>query len=178
MSIKTASVTSIMNLGSEKGSDLTYRDLKIACIIRGMPPEEVLKADFFKLSNFAQTNVLVKENHDLLEKFDDYVEAILRERGQTDLIHNSLRLSYVRKDNDDEYTPSNARTRLIKEKPEKKAPREKDSNGLFKGTMKSYTFELQKKGKTLDQVMIKVRRKFPESKEKSIKIWYNKSKKG
>lgn len=172
MNIKTASVTSIMNLSSEKGSDLTYRDLKIACIVRGMPFDEVLKADFFRLSNFVQNNVLVSQNMSLLDDYDDYLESVLKERGQTDLIHNSLRLGYVKKEGDDDYVP-----KPLKVKTEKKPAREKDSNGLFKGTMKSYTFELQKKGKTLPQTLVKVLRKFPEAKEKSVKIWFNKSKK-
>lgn len=172
MNIKTASVTSIMNLSSEKGSDLTYRDLKIACIVRGMPFDDVLKADFFRLSNFVQNNVLVSQNMSLLDDYDDYLESTLKERGQTDLIHNSLRLGYVKKEGDDEYIPKPAKV-----KAEKKPIREKDSNGLFKGTMKSYTYELQKKGKTLPQTLTKVLRKFPDAKEKSVKIWFNKSKK-
>lgn len=172
MSIKTASVTSIMNLSSDKGSDLTYKDLKIACIIRKMPFDDVLKADFFKLSNFVQQNVMVRQNLDLLEEYDDYIDSILKERNQDELIHNSLRLGYVKKEGDDEYIPKAA-----KEKAPKKEPRQKDSNGLFKGTMKSYTYELQKKGKDLKQTLTKVLRKYPDAKEKSVKIWFNKSKK-
>jgi len=172
--IKTASVTSIMNLSSEKGSDLTYKDLKIACIVRGMPFDDVLKADFFRLSNFVQQNVLIKQNHDLLEEYDDYIDGVLELRDKQELIHSSLRLGYVKKEGDDEYTPGKTK---VKEKVEKKPPRQKDSNGLYQGTMKSYTYELQKKGKTVEQTLTKVTRKFPQALPKSVKIWFNKSKK-
>ena len=67
-----------------------------------------------------------------------------------------------------------AKEKVVKEK---KEPRKKDANGLFQGTKKSYTYELQKKGKTLDQVITKVTRKFPDAQTKSIRIWFNKSKK-
>jgi hypothetical protein len=134
--------------------------------------EEVLRSDFFRLSNFVQKNILVHKNMDLLDEFDDYVENILRERNQGELIHHSLRLGYVKREGDDEYTP-----KAEKPKAEKKVPRKKDSNGLYQGTMKSYTYELQKKGKTAEQTLTKVLRKFPEAKAKSVKIWFNKSKK-
>lgn len=169
--IKTAPMSSIMNLNSEKGSDLTYKDLKIECIIRNMPFEDVLRADFFRLSNYLQSNVLAKKNLDLLEKFDDYLDNELLKRGKPELVHSSLRLGYVKRDEDDSVI------KVVKEKIEKKAPRQKDTNGLFQGTMKSYTYQLQKKGKTSEQVLVKVLRKFPEAKAKSVKIWFNKSKK-
>lgn len=172
MAIKTPSITSITNLSSDKGSDLTYKDLKIGCIIRGMPFIDVLRADFFKLSNFIQSNILVKQNLDLLDEYDDWLEAKLRRKGADEMIHSSLRLGYVKKDEDDEYIP-----KAKKEVKEKKAPRKKDDNGLYQGTMKSYTYELQKKGKTVEQVITKVTRKFPQALPKSVKIWFNKSKK-
>jgi len=170
--LKTASMTQIMNLSSVKGSDLTYKDLKIECIIRKMPFDEVLKADFFRLSNYLLTNVLVHKDESLLDAFDDYMDDILHERGADELIHDSLRLGYVKREEGDEPIK-----KVIKEKVEKKPPRTKDSNGLFKGTMKSYTYELQGRGKTVEQTIVKVQRKFPASKPKSIKIWFNKAKK-
>lgn len=169
--IKTAPISSIANLSSQKGSDLTYKGLKIECIIRGMPPEEVLRADFFRLANFVQNNVLVRKDLSLLDEFDDYLDNELKVRNKPELIHNSLRLGYVKRDEED------IPVKVIKLKPEKKEPRQKDSNGLFKGTMKSYTYELQKKGKTVEQVLTKVIRKYPDAKAKSVKIWFNKSKK-
>lgn len=170
--IRTASVTSIMNITSNKGSDLTYKDLKIACVVRGMPPEEVLKRDFFGLANWLTKNVLLPENLELLEVFDNYMEDELIKLGKEELIHNSLRLGYVNRPEGDEVIKA---PKVVKEK---KAPKEKDSNGFFKGTKKSYTYELQGKGKTLEQTITKVKRKFPEAQDKSIRIWYNKAKKG
>ena len=169
--IKTAAISSIANLSSEKGSDLTYRGLKIECIIRGMPFDEVLKADFFRLANYVQNNMLARKDLSLLDEFDDYLDSELRIRNKPELIHQSLRLGYVKRDEEDNVV------KVIKLKPEKKEPRQKDSNGLYKGTMKSYTYELQKKGKTIDKVLTKVVRKYPDAKAKSVKIWFNKSRK-
>jgi hypothetical protein len=168
--LRTASITQIANLYSEKGSDLTYKDLKIECIIRGMNFNEVVKSDFFYLANWLSQNISRGKNQNLLDQFDDWVESQIRDK---DLIHPSLRLGYIQRDEDD--LPKPKKEKIVKEK---KPPREKDSRGLFKGTMKSYTYLLQEKGKTLEQVTLKVTRKFPNAKPKSIKIWFNKAKKG
>lgn len=170
--LKLASVTQIANIYTEKGSDLTYKDLKVECIVRGMPFGEVISGDFFRLSNWLNSRILVKPNQDLLEEYDNWLDNTLLQMGKPELVHNSLRLGYVKRDDEDEDKP-----KPVKVIREKKAPREKDEKGLYKGTMKSYTFELQSRGKTLEQVMVKVQRKFPGAKDKSIKIWFNKSKK-
>lgn len=174
MSISYKSVTEITNLGSEKGGNLTYKDLKRECVARGMPFTEVTGATFPHLTNWLLTNILRKKDDNLLIEYDNYIEDILREKGQNDLIHKSLRLTYLGEDLDE-------KGETIKRQPkppkEKKAPKERTQSGLFKGTKKAYTEQLFERGKTLEQTIIKVCRKFPDAKEKSIKIWYNKFKK-
>ena len=54
----------------------------------------------------------------------------------------------------------------------KKPKREKDESGLWKGTKKSYTYELTNKGYTLERITRRVMKKFPEAKPKSIQQWY------
>lgn len=166
-------LTQVANIYTEKGSDLNYQDLKRGCIVRGMPFEKVLSGDFFKLSNWLVDNFGKEVDESLLDEFDDWMDNALIKNGSVDLVHPSLRLGYVKRDEDDE--PITKKPKVVKEK---KAPREKDERGLFKGTMKSYTYLLQSRGKTLEQVTVKVMRKFPQAKQKSIKIWYNKAKKG
>lgn len=170
--MQKATIASIMNLKSEKGSDLTYKGIQKECIIRGMDFIDIITLDFWGLSNWLVENAMRKTDESLLDKYDDWMEAKLRKRGATDFIHPTLRMGYVKRDEEGEIKPK--KEKVIKEK---KAPREKDSNGLFKGTKKSYTYELQKRGKTLEQTMIKVKRKFPDAQDKSIRIWFNKSKK-
>ena len=54
----------------------------------------------------------------------------------------------------------------------KKPKKEKDDNGLWKGTKKSYVFELTYKGLPIDRIIRRVQKKFPDAKEKSIQQWY------
>lgn len=169
--IRYADIASITNLDFGK-SDLTLKDIKREVVARGMNFTEVLSLDIPRLSRWLVDNVLVKKDDSLLDKFDDWMDAELIKRGREDLVHRSFRLGYIGERSDDDEkikTP-----KVIKEK---KPPREKNELGLYKGTKKAYTFELQGKGKSLQQVITKVTRKYPGSQEKSIKIWYNKSKK-
>jgi hypothetical protein len=169
--INRASTADIANLALAK-SNLTYKDLKKECIQRGMPFIDVLSGDFPRLTHWLLNNLHKTFNSDLLDEFDDFQEKILKENGKTELIHNSLRLGYLGERDDAE--PVVKKDKVIKEK---KAPREKTEGGLFKGTKKAYTFDLQIKGKKLEEVLIKVKRKFPDAVDKSIKIWFNKSRK-
>ena len=57
------------------------------------------------------------------------------------------------------------------EKP-KKPKKEKDDNGLWKGTKKSYVFELTYKGLSIDRITRRVQKRFPDAKDKSIQQWY------
>jgi hypothetical protein len=170
MSITLASTADIVNLSSEKGSNLTYKNLKIECIVRGMAFREVISGDFWDLSNWLLTNMLKKVDLNLLEQYDNWLDNELLKMGKPELVHNSLRLGYVHREEEDK--PK--KEKIIKEK---KEPRQKDKNGLYQGTKKSYTYDCQGRGKTLEQTIIKVCRKFPDAKAKSIKIWFNKAKK-
>lgn len=173
--VKTAPLSSIMNLvnNDSKGSDLKNKDLQIECILRGMAFEDVLRSSFIRLANWLVEHATLPKDFELLEKYDNYIEDILREKGKEELIHNSLRLGYVQRD-EEEGEEKQKKEKVVKEK---KAPKEKDTNGFYKGTKKSYTYECQGRGKTLEQTIIKVKRKFPEAQDKSIRIWYNKAKK-
>jgi len=178
--VRTVSISEIMNLGAlsfgknstKESTGLDYKQMKIEAIIRGMPFFDVINSSFFSLSNWLVKNAMKPKNLELLDQFDDYIEKELKERGRYELIHPSLRLGYVKRDDEGEI-----QIKQPKEKREKKPPREKEANGLFKGTKKAYTYKLQASGKTLEQTIEKVTRKFPDAQEKSIRIWYNKSKK-
>ena len=51
----------------------------------------------------------------------------------------------------------------------------KDENGLRAGTKKSYTYQLAKKGYSLEKTISKVMKKFPDAKEVSIKQWHKRA---
>ena len=56
--------------------------------------------------------------------------------------------------------------------PQPKPKKEKDGYGLWKGTKKSYTFELTNKDYSFDRVCRRVLKKFPDANKKSIQQWY------
>lgn len=150
-------------------SELKYRDIKKMAIERGMPFPEVVSSDFYSLVSFIDSERAQKPNPDLVLQFDLWLEGILKERGADYLVKPSLRLSYVSDEMREGSKEKPAKEKKVKEK---KPPRERDSNNLLKGTKKSYTFELAKKGYSLDRIKRRVLKKFPEASEKSIIIWY------
>lgn len=153
-------------------SELKYRDIKRMAVERGMPFPDVVSSDFYGLVSFIDSEQSKKPDPSLVLQFDIWLEGILRERGANYLIKPSLRLSYI----SDEMREG-ASKKPIKEKPVKveKKVREKDPNNLLKGTKKSLTFELAKKGFSLERVKRRVLKKFPDASEKSIIIWYRKA---
>lgn len=151
-------------------SDMTYRDLKKAVISRGMPFKDVINGSFFNLNNWLNSNYDNKIDKGLLNKFDDWLEdSLLEKKGNEILIHPTLRLSYV---GDRGPEPKKEKT----DKPKKpKRKREKTSDGIFKGTKKALTYKYAKRGYEVNRVVTKVKRKYSDASEKSIKIWYKKA---
>ena len=165
------SVTQILNL-STLDSKMTYKDLKIECIIRGLGFDKIINSDFPNLAKWLVKNRDINKDRSLLTSFDDFVEGELLKRGKDDLIHPSLRLSYVGDiENRDKIVKSKIKKIISKPKGKIK----KDKNGIKKNTKKSLTFKLQRKGYKLEKVIRRVLRRFPDANEKSIKIWYRKS---
>lgn len=156
-------------------TQMTYKDLKKAAVERGMPFEDVITADFFKLNSYVHLNSFKKPDKQLVEQFDDWMEQILLSKGQEQLVHPSLRLSYIGSTNEDDNTIE--KKREIKPKPVAKAKvkRTKNEDGIYGGTKKALTFALAKKGRSIERTIAKVKRKFPDAADKSIKIWYKKA---
>jgi len=154
-------------------SEFTYKEMKKQCIIRGMPFKDAVGADVPNLSNWLLRHVGDKEDITLLDKYDDWLDDKLLHDGNDYLIHPSLRLGYIGQKGEQE-TSLNTK---VKKEVKEKVLKEKDTSGLYKGTKKQYTFDLQRRGKSIEQTIIKVTRKFPEAKIKSIKIWFNRSRK-
>lgn len=155
----------------------TYKDLKRQAICLGMPFPDATGADHGTLISFINRTDNIP-NTNLIDKYDDYIDEQLANLGYgpDDPMRSSrLRLGYI-----GETTESGEvrkkRVRGIKKTREKKAPRERDNFNLIKGTKKSYTFELTEKGYTLDRILRRVLKKFPDAKEKSIKLWHTAAK--
>jgi len=164
---------SISNLTTLK-SDFTYKELKKQCILRGIEFEEATSSSFPHLSSWLLAHRFDDENKDSLYKYDLWIEKQLHEQGKDYLIHNSLRLSFI---NDGSAEPKPEETKDIKKPKKKRVKRTKNKQGLFSGTKKAYTFELTLAEKPFKTILRRVLKRFPDAREKSVKIWYNKAKK-
>lgn len=155
--------------------DMTYRDLKKAVIVRGIPFELAAKSDFPALHSWLHKHMDNDISINRLDKYDNWVEESLKLIGRFDNIHPQLRLGYVGEKSDNEGKIIIKKTREIKPKKEK---REKTETGLYKGTKKALTYESEKAGLSIEETVTKVLEVFEDASEKSIKIWYKKSKRG
>lgn len=153
-------------------ADMKYPDLKRACIIRGMPFEDVVRGDFPRLGSWLNKNYMVKTNSKLLDEFDEWNRADMIARGYPP-DEPMIRYGFIDTDPDTGETIIKRPRKIKKDK----VRRERTEQGLFKGTKKELTFQCAMEGKTLEETNEIVIEKFPEAVEKSIRIWYNKAKK-
>jgi len=160
---------------------LKYRDMKRECIIRGMDYDKVLSGTIPKLTNWLRNHFHDELQHTLLNEFDLYQEDLIRvamlAKGQNpdDVIHSALRLGYIAEVDDEGNVIKRKRVRTLIRK--KKKRRERTGDGIFQGTKKALTYSLQQEGKDKKEVIAMVMEQFPDASEKSIGIWFNKSRK-
>jgi len=152
---------------------LRFLDLQKACIVRGIDFDFMVKQSIYELQNWATKNwrntILVSR----LEDFDEWRFQIMKARGKED--EPFVRMGYLGPQN-----PKTGEIVAIKA-PEplqkKKIKRLKDKkSGIFLGTKKALTFQCTGEGKSMEETIKIVMAKFPEAKEKSIKIWIKRSK--
>ena len=155
--------------------NMTFKDLQRQAIMLGMPFPEVPQSDFFRLESFI-LNSPNEPDKTLIDKYDDWMDKVLEERGYSkdDPMRNyQLRLGFVSED----AVTKQKKFKRVKGIPKPKKPkREKDERGLWKGTKKSYTFELTSRGYDLERFIRRVQKKFPEANDKSIKQWWRAAK--
>lgn len=150
----------------------TYRDLKREAIIRGMPFPDIMGASITDLMRFID-NSEEKPDLSLIDGFDDWADKQLEQLGYEkgkSLRSPQLRLGFIGEKDEEGNIKSKKRIKGV-EKP-KKPKRERDTNGLYKGTKKSYTYELAQKGFSIERITRRVKKKFPDASDKSITIWY------
>lgn len=153
-------------------SHMTLKDMKRNCVVRGMDFKEVVESTVPGLQNWLHHNQSNDIDSDLLNQYDDWLEDQLRARGKEDLIYPELRLGFIGERDDEGNTVKTKRVKGIRKK---KKRREKTTDGIFSGTKKALTFQLQQDGLTMPDTVEKVLETFPDANTKSIKIWYKKS---
>lgn len=156
----------------QSAGNMNYKDLKRNVVVRGMDFQEVVDGSFPRLQNWLHHNGDAPIDTTLLDKFDDWVEKGLKQRGALDLIHPQLRLGYIGERDEEGKVTKRKRVKGIKKKKKK---RERTKDGIYKGTKKAYVFECQAKGWSIKKTIRKTFARFPDASEKSIKIWYKKA---
>lgn len=151
----------------------TYRDLQRKAVTLGMPFPDVPVSGVFNLIKYINRPDLPEPNPSLVEEYDKWVLHQFDISGipENDPIRSSrLRLGFIN-DADDENKALKKKL-LGKNKPKKnKQAKERDDFNLIKGTKKSYTWELTKKGYEIERIIRRVLKKFPDANEKSIRLW-------
>lgn len=151
----------------------TWKDLKRQAITLGMPFPDACGCSIGALMNYINRSDNPEPNPELINEYDKWRIKRFDETGvpEDDPVRNSrLRLGFISEENENGEVTKKKRVPGIS-KTKFKKPRERDEFNLLKGTKKSYTFELTKKGYDLERIIRRVQKKFPEANEKSIKLW-------
>lgn len=164
----------LATLGKKQGGILdnyTYKDTKKLAITLGMPFPDVVNSDWGDLQSFI-LKTENKPNKELIHQFDDWMDEQLVLSGyekNSPVRSYMLRLGYVSEERQEEMQKNKANK--VKKEKEKKPKKEKDERGLWKGTKKSYTYELTARGYELERIQKRVIKKFPDANLKSIQQW-------
>lgn len=154
-------------------STMKYKDLQLACILRGMPSKDMIESDHSDLVVFFTENFERGEDQTLLPFHWDWMKQELLKNGHKEgdlLLSPFLKLGYTG-DIDKMEKPINT-PKISPPKEEKKPKAQMDEKlGVRKGTKKAMTYELTQKGWDLEKIIKTVLKHFPDAQEKSIKIW-------
>lgn len=159
---------------------MNFKDLQRRAIILGMPFPDVPQSDYFRLKSYIE-NTDNKPDNSLIDKYDDWMDRQLEACGygpDDPMRSYQFRLGFVAEDPETGERKAKKVHGIRKPKKEKKEKvhHEKDTNGFWKGTKKSYTYELAQRGYDLERVIRRVQKKFPDANEKSVRQWYRASK--
>ncbi len=149
-------------------------ELKKQCIKRGLPFEDVVNMTHPDLNLWLRKNFSKPIQKDKLYEFDQWLSDILKERDNENhafLCHPLLQMAQIEEE-------SKPKLKKVKKKKEKK-PRQKrvkDENGRVKGTKKALVFDAVRKGRSEDFIRKRLKKKFGEFNENSLKLWISKAK--
>lgn len=165
-------------------SNFRFKDLQGAALIRGLSLEDAVLMDAPTMSNWVFLHWDDRKDKKRLITFDKWVDRKLKEKG----LKKSNPIRQYKKFSDQYDNPEEEKPKEIKPPKVKKEKRQKNEYGIFVGTKKEYVYKLSqsiydqfgKKYKFQVKVLIKrfsnqlfskVKEKFTEANEKSIRIW-------
>lgn len=168
--------------------NMTYRDLKAACIMKGMPFEEVNAADYSGLSYYYTENIHEASDRDKLAEYHEYIRKLLTtELGYSPDDPVVAFQEFATPEEMEGPTPVLKRSIIKKgggDTRKKRKKKERDTQfGILKGTKKERIFKLTKmahakgwsKEKCLKKVVARAEKEGVDASEKSIKIWFKKA---
>lgn len=159
-------------------STMRHKELQIACIVRGMDSKEMVESDHHDLVVFFTKNYERTQDQTLLPIHHAWVENELKNNGykKGDLLMSpALRLGYVGNIEEME-KPKLLKPNIITKEDKKPVSKMDEVTGVRQGTKKALTYDLVYKKMSIEKIIKEVIKKFPEAKEKSIKIWAKKAK--
>lgn len=171
-------------------SKLTYPDLKIACITKGMEFQDIVEGDHSTLSSYFLQNYDNKSDTENLEYFDAWIDEQLELQGiaKNDPLRQYKLSSVVDPATNDLKIRKKRVSKVVKVPKKKRVKRERNEQfNIIKGTKKEYVYtlvqKLHDKGKNLnskkifERLLASVIEKYGDASEKSVKIWFNRAKK-
>jgi len=150
-------------------SRLKLKDLKRACIMRGMPFSRIVRYGVHEMQSWLYKNFDNKINPVLLDEYDEWFQDQVE-----DPVHVLLKMAYYTEDENGNVKRERRNTFMMgveKTKAEIAAFKPK------RGSMKELTFELIRAGKPTKEVIKEVMDQFQTANEGSIKSWASKARK-
>jgi len=155
-------------------SKYKHIDLQRACLMRGMPFGDIGESYYF-LTGYFSKNFDNPEDQALLDKFDNWRYKRLKDLGEDNPLF--VRLGFTREVNEE--TGEILKRKRVKFVKKQRPKRKRNKKlGIFAGTKKELTMTSQGEGLSLEETTKVVLDKFPDAKEKSIRIWWKKAAKG
>lgn len=149
-----------------------YPDLQKACIVRGIDFDELVQGTYFLLSSWLRKNWYNPIKLEKLAEFDEWRLKIMKSFGRED--EPFIRFAHI-PENLEEVIAN--KTLKVKEKSDKPKRVLDEDLGVMGGTKKHLTYNCQKTGKTVQETIDIVKLKFPDAQDKSISIWWKRSRK-
>lgn len=155
--------------------NLKHKDIKKECVLRGMSFELVVKGSTPDLMNWLFKNMDNGQDPKKLAEYDVYIENLLLAQGYKTgdaVLSPSLRLGFTKEIEKLDKIQDPKKTNSVPKVDKKPKAEIDEKTGVRKGTKKALTYELTNSGKTIAEIIKLVKASFPDSEEKSIKIWH------